>query len=105
MADLFFSFDRQNYARYLTFFPVFVANLDESHPGATELLQRDAVSVARSFIPGNRCAVDKTMEETFMRHAKSRSRSGGSGTGISGIAGNYDAYQRWSGLHMNVLSM
>ena len=95
MADIFFSFDGQNYARYLSYFSVFVANLDESHPGATELLQRGTISVARSFIPGNRCAVDKTMEETFMKHAKSRSGAGGSGTGISGIAGNYDAYQRW----------
>ena len=95
MADIFSSFDGQNYARYLTYFSVFVANLDETHPGASELLKRGAISLARSFIPGNRCAVDKTMEETFMKHAKSRSGAGGSGTGISGIAGNYDAYQRW----------
>ena len=88
MADIFFSFDGQNYARYLTYFSVSVANLDETHPGASELLQRGAISVARSFIPGNRCAVDKTMEETFMKHAKSRSGAGGSGTGIRGIAGN-----------------
>ena len=95
MAGIFFSFDGQNYARYLTYFSVFVGNLDETHPGACELLQRGAISVARTFIPGNRCAVDKTMEETFMKHAKSRSGAGGSGTGISGITGNYDAYQRW----------
>ena len=94
MSDIFFSFDGQNYARYLTFFSIFLANLEETHPGAVELLKRGAMSVARSFIPGNRCAVDKTMEETFMRHAKSRSGSG-SGSGITGIAGNYDAYQRW----------
>ena len=86
MADLFFSFDRQNYARYLTFFVVFVANLDESHPGAAEFLQRDAMSVAMSCIPGNRCAVDKTLEETFRRHAQSHSGVGGSGTVESGIA-------------------
>ena len=95
MADIVFSFDGQNYARYLTYFSVLETNLDETHPGASELLKRGAISVARSFIPGNRCAVDKTMEETFMKHAKSRSGAGGSGTGISSIAGNYDAYQRW----------
>ena len=95
MADIFFCFDGQNYARYLTYFSVFVANLDETHPGASELLKRGAISVARSFIPRNICALDKTVEETFMKHAKSRSGAGGSGTGISGIAGNYDAYQRW----------
>ena len=94
MADIFFSFDGQNYARYLTYFSVFVANLDKTHPGASKLLKRGAISVARSFIPGNRCAVDKTMEETFMKHAKSRNGAGEIGTGISGIAGNYDAYQR-----------
>ena len=94
MSDIFVSFDGQSYARYLTFFSIFLANLEETHPGAVELLKRGAMSVARSFIPGNRCAVDKTMEETFMRHAKSRNGSG-SGSGITGIAGNYDAYQRW----------
>lgn len=95
MSDLFFSFDGQNYARYLTFFSVFVANIEDSHPGATDVLQRGAISVARSFIPGNRCSVDKTMEETFMKHAKSHSGAGGIGAGVTGISRNYDAYQRW----------
>ena len=92
MPDLFFSFGGQNYARYLTFFEMFIANIELSHPGATELLKRGAFSVARSLIPGNRCAVDKTMEETFMKHAKSR---GGTGAGLTGITSNYQAYQRW----------
>ena len=47
-------------------------------------------SVARSMIPGNRCAVDKTMEETFMKHAKSKG-----GAGLCGLLKNFDAYQRW----------
>ncbi|XP_046346792.1 uncharacterized protein LOC124127441 [Haliotis rufescens] len=92
MADLFFSFGGQNYARYLTYFSTFIANIETSHPGATDLMKRGAISVARSFIPGNRCAVDKTMEETFMRHAKSH---GGAGAGESGVLTNHDAYQRW----------
>lgn len=73
-----------------------MANIDSSHPGARELLERGAISVARSFIPGNRCQVDKTMEETFMKSAKSHSGPGGSGTGVSGITTNYGAYQRWT---------
>ena len=44
MADIFFSFDGQNYARYLTYFSVYVANLDEIHPGASELLQSNKSS-------------------------------------------------------------
>jgi len=72
-----------------------MANIEIAHPGATELMKRGAISVAHSFIPGNRCAVDKTMEETFMRHAKSHGGAGGSSAGVSGILTNYDAYQRW----------
>ena len=95
MSDLFFSFRGQNYARYLTYFSMFITNIETSHPGATELLKRGAMSVARSFIPGNRCAVDKTMEETFVRHAKSRGGAGGTGAGVTGVLTNQDAYQRW----------
>ncbi|KAL8594141.1 hypothetical protein ACOMHN_047881 [Nucella lapillus] len=42
MADLFFSFGGHNYARYLTFFSIFLANLETSHPGATDLLRQGA---------------------------------------------------------------
>ena len=76
MPDLFFSFGGQTYARYMTSFSMFIANIEESHPGATELLRRGAISVARSFVPGSRCPVDKTIEETFMKHAKSKGGSG-----------------------------
>ena len=92
MPDLFYAFGGCNYARYLTFFAQFVANLDFSHPGSVQEIRMGVISVARSFIPGNRCSVDKTMEETFMKHAKSR---GGSGVGITGITQNHAAYQRW----------
>ena len=95
MTDIFFAFGGQNYARYLTYFSVFLANIEVSHPGATDLIKRGAMSVARSFIPGNRCAVDKTMEETFMRHAKSHGGTGAGGFGVSGVLSNHDAYQRW----------
>ena len=95
MSDLFFSFDGHNYSRYLTFFAVFLANIDETHPGASELLKAGAISVARSLVPGNRCAVDKTIEETFMKHAKSHGGSGGCGAGLTGLLSNFSAYQRW----------
>lgn len=96
MADLFHSFDGQNYGRYLTFFSVYLANIEETHPGATELLQLGAIGVARSYIPGNQCPVDKTIEETFMKHAKSHAGPGGRGAGVSGLLGNYQAYRRWA---------
>ena len=55
-----------------------------------------AIGVARSYVPGNLCPVDKTIEETFMRHAKSKSGAGGSGVGVSGLLSNYEAYKRWT---------
>ena len=48
-----------------------MTNLELSHPGAMELIDRGAIAVARSLIPGSLCEVDKTMEETFMKFAKS----------------------------------
>ena len=94
--DFFFSFGGQNYARYMAFFSMFITNIETSHPGATELLRRGAFSMARSFIPGNRCEVEKTIEEPFMKQSKSRGRSGSSGAGLTGLQTNYGAYQRWT---------
>ena len=54
MADIFFTFGGQNYAQYITYFSVFLANIEVSHPGSTDLIKRGAMSVAHSFIPGNR---------------------------------------------------
>ena len=42
-----------------------------------------------------RCAVDKTIEETFMKHAKSHEEPGGCGAGLMRILTNFNAYQRW----------
>jgi hypothetical protein len=39
--------------------------------------------VARSFAPGNRCPVDKTIEETFMKPSKSHGGAGGGSAGLS----------------------
>ena len=77
------------------FFSVFLANIECSHPGATEMLEWGALSVATSFTPGNRSAVDKTTEETFMKNAKSRG-GGGTSAGLSGVLKNQEAYQRWT---------
>ena len=44
------------------------ANIDDSHPGALELLKQGAFSVARSFVPGCRTDVDKTMEENSLHY-------------------------------------
>ncbi|KAK3700755.1 hypothetical protein QZH41_010937 [Actinostola sp. cb2023] len=70
MANLFFAYDGPNYSRFLVWLDLFLTNIDKSHPGAKELLKKGGIAVARSFIPGALSAVDKTMEETFMKFAK-----------------------------------
>ena len=50
---------------------IFLTNIDITHPGAKELLKNGGIAVARSLTPGSLSAVDKTMEETFMKFAKS----------------------------------
>ena len=77
MADLFFAYDGQNYSRYLAWFEMFMTNLELTHPGATDLIDRGVIGAARSMIPGALSAVDKTMEETFMKFSKGSGGLGG----------------------------
>ena len=93
MCPLYFAFGGINYARYLSFQSVFLQSIDQTHPGAKGLLEKGALSVARSLPPGCCNPVDLTIEQTFMKHAKSR--GGGPGVGIIGITRNPKAYQRW----------
>ena len=59
------------------------------------MLERGAFGAARSFIPGNKSVIDKTIEEALMKHATPRG-GGGTGAGLSGILKNLEAFQRWT---------
>lgn len=61
--------------RYLVWLEVHLTNMEKTHPGAKDLLTKGAIAVARSMILGALSTVDKTMEETFMRFAKSSGKS------------------------------
>ena len=50
--------------------------------------------MARSFIPDSLCAVDKTMEETFMKFGKPSGGFGGFG-GFGGIFHLFGACEHW----------
>ena len=88
MCSLFFSFDHPNYARYSTLYLVIMLNLENSHPGAEELLKRNGFSVNRSDVPSSRNDADITIKQTINRHAKSHG-------GIVGFSRNHSAYYRW----------
>ena len=46
MSRLFFRFGGHNYARYLTFFSVYISNLELTHPDAVEQIKFGVLSVA-----------------------------------------------------------
>ena len=71
MADPFFAFCGQNDVYFLAWFYIILLILDKTHSGGKELLKKGATSVATSLIPGNLCAVDKTLE-AFMKFVKSK---------------------------------
>ena len=96
MAILFFAYDGHNYSRCLTRFEAFVTNLELTHPGAMELIDNGALGCGRSLIPDSLCAVDKTMEEIFMKFAKGS-------RGLLGIFDQYGAYQSGVEQHLRGL--
>ena len=86
LCPLFFTMDHQNYARYLSFY---VSKLRKMTSEETTLLREGGFSAGRSNIPNSREPNDKCMEETGIRHAKTKG-------GIIGFSRNIDAYYRWS---------
>ena len=70
MAPLFFSMGGHNYSKFLTWFDLYPANIEITHPCSSKLLEAGAISVARSLISGNLSMIDKTMEETLMLFGK-----------------------------------
>lgn len=52
-----------------------MTNFELSNPGAADHIDKDVIGAACSMIPGSLSAVDRTMEETFMKFAKSSGMS------------------------------
>ena len=46
MTYIFFAYDGPNHSRYLVWFDVFLISIDESHPGANDLLKKGGIAVA-----------------------------------------------------------
>lgn len=88
MCPLFFAYNHQNYAMYLSVYHLTLVNIESTHPGVQDLLQQNGFSVSGSGIPGTRNAIDIAIEQTINRHAKSRGR-------IIGFSRNFAACHRW----------
>ena len=67
LCPLLFASDRVNYARYL---PLYHTMISQLAPDAYALLENNGLSVSRSSVPGCRIPVDRAIEQTINRSAK-----------------------------------
>lgn len=90
ITDLFFATNRQNYARWMSKYQLDLMNMDDSHPGLRQILDKGGFSVRRSSNEFSRIPVDLTLEQTVNADAASRM------TGYTSSTNNYSSRVRWS---------
>lgn len=93
MCSLFFTFNHQNYARWLSRNLDDLMNIETTHPGLKEEFSSGALSIRRTKKNFCRSAVDLTLEQTINANAANKL------TGISAFTNSLDARQKWSETH------
>ena len=96
MCPQFFAWNCQNYARYLTYHSRVVDTIEDTHPGATKLLEAGCISVAKTKVKACRTPVDMRVEQGINRFGKSRGGSGSGGAGFVGTMTNPKAMRKWA---------
>ena len=82
-----FSMNKINYARYGTYYVEQLRNLEETHPGAKEELERNGISECRNNF-NIRQSIDGAGETTFMKDAKIVG-------GIKNFTTQDSTYEKW----------
>lgn len=93
ICALFFTFNHQNYARWLTRNHDNFINMETSHPGLLEEFECGALSIRRTAKNFSRSPIDLTLEQTINANAANRL------TGITSFTNSITARQRWSETH------
>lgn len=93
ICALFFAFNHQNYARWLTRNHDDFANIERTHPGLLDDFKSGALSIRRTSKNFCRTPIDLTLEQTINSNAANKL------TGITAFTNNFDARQRWSETH------
>ena len=83
IIDLFFATNHVNYARWLAQFQLNLLNMNDSHPGLREILERGAFTVRRTDHHFSRIPIDLTLEQTVNADAAFRL------TGLTSATNNY----------------
>lgn len=94
MCALFFIFNHQNYARWMTKYLDTFTNIEETHPGLLEDLEGGALSIRRTTKNFCRSPIDLTLEQTINANA------GNKLTGITAFRNSLCAKQKWSETHI-----
>ena len=67
MTSIFFAFDHPNYARYTAVYQLMLMNIEESHPGARQLLSSNGFRA--SSVRGNIRALLNTGRSRYQDHS------------------------------------
>ncbi len=71
ILGLFFAFNHQNYARWLTRYLDNLLRMEDTHPGITEEFENGALSIRRTNKRFSRIPIDLTLEQTINADAAS----------------------------------
>lgn len=93
ICALFFAFNHQNYARWLTRNHDDFANIEQTHPGLLDDFKSGALSIRRTSKNFCRTPIDLTLEQTINADAANKL------SGITAFTNNFEARQRWSETH------
>ncbi|KAJ8677787.1 hypothetical protein QAD02_013574 [Eretmocerus hayati] len=91
--NLFFTFNHQNYARYLVVYSNNLMRIDETHPGLREQFEKGSLGIRRTGKPFSKQPIDLTLEQTINADAESKL------TGIINSSNSISARQRWCKFH------
>lgn len=89
MCDIFFATNRQNYKRWMVRYILNLLNMDVSHPGVREILEKGTFSIRRTHKCFSRTPVDQAFEQTINADVASRL------TGIAAFSQSSYARRRW----------
>ncbi|CAH0563075.1 unnamed protein product [Brassicogethes aeneus] len=93
IANLFFTFNQQNYSRWLVKYNDNLLKVSKTHPGLEESLRKGSFGVKRTNKPFSRQPIDLTLKQTINADAARRL------TGVSHFTNSITARQRWSKSH------
>lgn len=93
MNAIFFTFNHQNYARWLSRCNDDLQNIDSTHPGLDEFFRNGGLSIRRTNKNFSRSPIDLTLEQTINANSANRSE------GITSHTNSINGRQRWAETH------